>query len=177
MANHKPHPVSTDAVMEKPLFRNLIGVASIVALFYFANKAFTDVIDDVVESKYEWVAERFALSVGHIHKEWLFNGKPNALRLTYHIDREDTVEITVQLNKPGWPLNIDPQDRELNCMNLWMLFAHEEGHRKSMLDLTSHLWVETKSAGCEFYHREDGIKTLIFSYNLLSGKIDTIKLD
>lgn len=177
MANHEHNPTSVGAVMERTLFRNLIGLGLLGGLFYFANKSFTDVIDDVVESKYEWVAERFTLSVGHIHKEWIIKGKPRALRLTYYISAEETAIITVQLNRAGWPLNIAAKDRSLNCLNLWMLFAHEEGHRKSMLDLTSHLEIKTKPLGCEYYYQDKGQESLIFGYNLSNGKVGTFKLD
>ena len=171
------HSVNTDAVMERTLFRNLIGFGLMLGLLYVAVKAFTDVVDDVVESKYDWVAERFSLSIGHIHKEWMFKGKPNALRLTYYLSREETTTIVAQLNKAGWPLNIANKDRELNCLNLWMLFAHEEGHKQSMLDLTSHLEIVKKEKGCEYYHQDRDTTNLIFSYNLNNGKVDTFKLD
>lgn len=177
MANHEQHPISVGAVMERTLFRNLIGLGLISGLFYFANQSFTSVIDDVVESKYEWVAERFTLSIGHIHKEWVIKGKPKALRLTYYISAEETTAIIVQMNKTGWPLNIAVKDRSLNCLNLWMLFAHEEGHKKSMLDLTSHLEIVTKQLGCEYYYQNKGKKDLIFGYRLSNGKIDTFELD
>lgn len=177
MADHKHNPTLVGAVMERTLFRNLVGFALLAALFYIANRAFTDVIDDVVESKYEWVAERFTLSVGHIHKEWMFKGKPKALTLRYYISAEETANIVVQVNKLGWPLNISNNDRTLNCLNLWMLFAHEEGHRKSMLDLTSHLKVETTNYGCAYYYENDGIVSLIFDYNLYNGKVSSVQLD
>ena len=177
MADHKHNPTLVGAVMERTLFRNLVGFALLAALFYIANRAFTDVIDDVVESKYEWVAERFTLSVGHIHTEWIIKGKPKALSLTYYISAEETARITVQVNRLGWPLNVAKSDRSLNCLNLWMLFAHEEGHRKSMLDLTSHLEVTTKALGCEYFYRKSGKESLIFSYNVSNGKIDTFTLD
>lgn len=177
MANHEQHSTSVGAAMERTLFRNLIGLSLVGGMFYFANQSFTNVIDGVVESKYEWVAERFKLSVGHIHKEWMIKGKPKALRLTYFISAEEYSVITVQVNKTGWPLNIAAKDRRLNCLSLWMLFAHEEGHRKSMLDLTSHLEVKKKPLGCEFYYKNKDDKKLIFSYNLNNGTVGSFVLD
>lgn len=177
MANHKQHIVSAGAVMERTLFRTIIGLGLLVGLFYSANKAFNNVIDDVVESKYQWVAERFSLSVGHIHKEWMIKGKPNALRLTYFLSSEETTKIIVQVNRAGWPLNVASKDRQLNCLNLWMLFAHEEGHKKSILDLTSHLEVKNNQQGCEFFYRDKGLDTLIFSYDAISGKVGAFRLD
>jgi len=177
MANHEQHAVTTDAVMERTLFRNLVGFGLIGGLFYFAIQAFNDVIDDVVESKYEWVAERFSLSITHIHKEWMIKGKPKALQLVYHVSQQERAAIIVQVNQRGWPLNISSSDRELNCLSLWMLFAHEEGHRESMLDITSHLEIKSNENGCEFFHRDREIDNFIFSYNLNSGKVDTIGLD
>ena len=177
MADHKHNPTLVGAVMERTLFRNLVGFALLAALFYIANRAFTDVIDDVVESKYEWVAERFTLSVGHIHKEWMFKGKPKAIKLTYFLSREESVQILVQVNRAGWPLNVSKEDRSLNCLNLWMLFAHEEGHRESMLDLTSHLEVQTSSIGCEYFYKNKGKESLIFSYNLVNGNVRGSNLD
>lgn len=176
MTNIKNQSASIGAVAEKSLFRNIIGLGLLVSLFYFANKSFTGVIDDVVESKYEWVAERFKLSIGHIHREWMIKSKPKALSLTYHISAEETAQITVQLNKLGWPLNVSKDDRTLNCLNLWMLFAHEEGHKKSILDLTSHLEIETTDLGCEFYYQNRGLESLIFGYNLYNGEVSTSKL-
>lgn len=177
MANHGPHSVKTDAIMERALFRNLIGGGLMVALLYVATQAFSGFIDEVVESKYEWVAERFTLSVGHIRKEWVYKGKPRVLQLDYHASREETMKITVQLNSFGWPVNIDSVEQNLNCMSLWMLFAHEEAHTKSMLDLTSFLSVESKVKGCEFFYEKAGQKEMIFSYNVQNGKVDTVKLD
>lgn len=177
MANHEQNSTSVGAVMERTLFRNLVGLGLLGGLFYFANQSFTDVIDDVVESKYEWVAERFTLSVGHIHKEWIIKGKPNALRLRYFISVEETADIVVQVNRLGWPLNVSANDRALNCLNLWMLFAHEEGHRKSMLDLTSHLEVKTSTSGCEYYYKNKGLESFIFGYNLYNGKVSSLKID
>lgn len=177
MANQQHHSVSSGVVMERTLFRTLVGLSLIASLFYFANKAFNNVIDDVVESKYDWVAERFTLSIGHIHKEWVFKNKPSVVRLTYFLSATETTDIVVQVNKTGWPLNVASKDRQLNCLNLWMLFAHEEGHRKSILDLTSHLEIETKAAGCEYYYLDKGLSSLIFSYNVVSGKVSAFGLD
>lgn len=177
MANHKQHIVSTGAVMERMLIRTLIGLGLIAGMFYAANKAFNNVIDDVIESKYGWVAERFNLSVGHIHKEWMLTGKPRTLRLTYYLSSEETTEIVIQVNRTGWPLNVASKDRQLNCLNLWMLFAHEEGHKKSILDLTSHLEVKTTGQGCEFLYRDKDLDSLIFSYDAINGKVGVFRLD
>lgn len=177
MANHDHRSVKTDAIMDKALFKNLVGGAIAIGLFYIATQAFSQLIDDVVESKYEWVAERFTLSIGHIRKEWVYKGKPSALPFDYHLSLDETVEITVQFNQYGWPVNIDPKSQALNCMSLWMLFAHEEAHRESMLDLTSYLSVEKKPNGCEYHYRKGSQDDLVFSYNIQSGRVDTVELD
>ena len=37
---------------------------------------------------------------------------------------------------------------ELNCLNLWMLFAHEESHNQSIMDLTRSLEIEQLESLC-----------------------------
>ena len=177
MAAHKVDSTGSNAAMERVLFRNLVGGGLIGALFYFASSYFSEVIDGVVESKYEWVSERFLLSISHIRTEWMAKGKPKQVTLNYHISVEENAEITVQLNKAGWPLNVGTKDRSLNCLNLWMLFAHESAHTQSMMDLTSYLEIETTASGCEYYHQKGKTNNLIFSYDVNSGKIDTLALD
>lgn len=176
MADNKFSPVTTETAIEHGLFRYLLGGGLFAALFYFASYAFEQLIDDVVESKYQWVAERFALSVSHIHTEWMVAGKPQQLTLNYHVNAKESAPISVHISNKGWPLSVNTQRPILGCLNLWMLFAHEEAHTESVMDLTSHLEITTKSHGCEYYYAEDGNRALIFSYNLNNGKVDAASL-
>ena len=169
MRDHKQHAVTSDAIMEHTLFRNLTGLGLAAILFYFVISAINSVIDEVVDSKYDWVADRFVLSMNFIHKEWVVKGRPDEVGLTYYLNKTDTAEITVQLNEQGWPTNIAADDNELNCLNLWMLFAHEESHDQSIMDLTRSLEIEQLESICKYFHVEKGQRELIFSYNALNG--------
>lgn len=170
MSEHQ-HSVTTDTAMERPFMRVMLGVGVVIGLFYFASKAFEDVIDSVVESKYEWVSDRFAKSINHIHKEWMISGRPNSIVLDYYLDETTTTSIRLQLNKQGWPLNVSESDTELNCLNLWMLFAHNNDHAKSIMDLTSNLDVSQTANRCEFYHETEKDKKLLFNYDLNTGRV------
>lgn len=176
MSDHSQHSITTDTDSEHPLFRVMIGMALLAGLFYFAVKAFDSIIDDVVDSKYKITANRFASSMNYIHKRWMTTGKPNELTLDYFIEQDLTTDITVQMNKQGWPLNVDEKDRKLNCLNLWMLFAYESNHAKSMMDLTTHLQIEEHATGCHFYNDTDNKNIFMFSYELTTGRIE-LKLE
>lgn len=171
------HSVTTDTAMDRPFVRIIIGLGIIITLFYFATKAFDDVIDGVVESKYKWVSDRFIRSVNHIHKEWMINHRPKKVVLDYFVDESTSSKITIQLNRYGWPLNVSGSDRELNCLNLWMLFAHEIGHSQSIMDLTSDLKVEQSDIGCNYYHDVDSELKFLFGYELTTGKVTNTKTD
>lgn len=177
MAGHGHHNVTTNAIMEKGLFRNLIGLGLVAVLFYFALKAYTSLIEEVVDSSTDWIAQRFSRSVSYIHQEWMFNSKPSVLVLPYNVSATEVVKIPIQLNEQGWPLNVDAKDRQLNCLNLWMLFANEQQTESSILDVTDRLQIREKNKGCEYYYTDKGSLNLIFSYNIYSGKVDAIKLD
>ena len=173
MHNHKQQAVSSDAIMERTFFRNLTGLGLAAVLFYFAINAINSVIDEVVESKYDWVAERFVLSMNYIHKEWVLNGTPGSVDLTYYINKTESARITVQLNEQGWPTNVSDTESELNCLNLWMLFAHEESHNQSIMDLTTELEIEQQNEKCSFFNGKDGQRELIFNYSAVNGAITT----
>jgi hypothetical protein len=157
--------------MERTIFRTLTGLGLVAVLFYFVINAINSVMNDVVESKYDWVAERFVLSINYIHKEWVLKGAPSSVDLTYYLNKTDTAKITVQLNQAGWPTNVSAAERELNCLNLWMLFAHEESHNQSIMDLTTELEIEQLNNECEFFHLDNGQRKLIFKYSALNGTI------
>ena len=172
--SERQHPISTESALDRPFLRAIIGICIAISLFYFATTAFDDVIDGVVESKYEWVADRFTRSVNHIHKEWMITRRPKTMVLDYYFDEETTQKITVQLNKYGWPLNVSETDKRLNCLNLWMLFAHEVDHAESMMDLTADLDVQTGSNQCTYFHQSSDVRKFLFDYDLRTGKVSKI---
>lgn len=168
---------NTRRILAKSLFNKLIALSVMIGLVFFAVKAYLDMMDTVTVAKYDWVMKRFSLSVGHIHKQWLFNNKPSRLTLQYYTQQQQTVAITVRLNRFGWPLTSESEDKGLNCHNLWRLFAREERHKNSMLDLTSDLLVKSKATGCEFYHQQGTNSALILSYNVQNGKVGKDRLN
>lgn len=158
--------LDSNSAMDKPFFRVLTGLGLLGILFYIATINFSGLIDDVVDQKYDMIAERFEISMNHIRKEWYVQGKPKRLKLNYYLDSSDYETIHVNVTKQGWPLNVGGDADTLDCLNLWMYFAHDEKQKKGIMALTQHLQVKEMTGNCHFIHQQKRPNPVMFSYNL-----------
>jgi hypothetical protein len=156
----------------------LVGIGVVVCLFYIAVRTFSNLVDDVTEYKYELLAQRFSISMDYVHRQWLTNDKPQTLVLEYFVDKyaidnKVSKQLLLRMNEFGWPINIAQNSQTLDCMNLWMYFAHEEQSSKIVLNLTEQLIIEAKEikGNCHFLHKEKFPNQLMFSYNSGNGQV------
>ena len=57
---------------------------------------------------------------------------------------------------------------------MWMLFAHEETHSQSIMDITSELEIKSDGSSCHYFHLADEGTPLIFSYFSENGNVDSL---
>lgn len=162
-------------MMDRPFFRILVGGIFLVAIFYIASIYFSRIVDDVVEHKYEMLADRFSISMGHIHKQWMLGGKKSQIKMNYQVETDEFIDVNFQLNEFGWPINIVQETNELNCLNLWMYFANDSASQKTVLNLTAQLNVEQSVNECRYYHLADKGLVFMFSYSVETGKVTSAK--
>ena len=169
--------LTTESVITHNFMKFLVGIGVVVCLFYVAVRTFSNLINDVTEYKYELLAQRFSISMDYVHRQWLTNDKPQKLVLEYFtdksaIDNKQGEKLLLHMNEYGWPINIAQDSQTLDCMNLWMYFAHEEQSHKMVLNLTEQL-IEAKevNGNCHFLHKEKFPNQLMFSYNSGNGQV------
>lgn len=174
MRSHAQAKLTTESAIGRNLMKFLVGTSVLVCLFYVAMKSFSNIIDEVTEYKYELLAERFSISMEYAHRKWITSDKPQTIVLEYFTDKNAInnkvgQKLLLRMNEFGWPINIAKADRELDCKNLWMYFAHEEQSSKMVLNLTEQLAIKEINGNCHFLHKEKFPNQLMFSYNSNNG--------
>ncbi|MDU0113683.1 hypothetical protein RT723_12025 [Psychrosphaera aquimarina] len=178
MVNQEQGKVTTDSLMDRSFVRVLVAAGIIAVLFYIAVRSFLGIINEVEEFKYDLLAERFSISMDYARREWIIRGKPDSLTLEYYIDQQAinnkiNKKLLLQINEFGWPINVASESRELDCLNLWMYFAHEEQDNKTVENLTEQLDVKRINNNCHYLHKEKFPNQLMFSYNSSNGQVVT----
>ncbi len=162
--------------MTRSFVHLLIGGAVLVAVLFFAVRSYLTVIEDVTAFKHEQIGQRFSMSMDYAHRQWLIQGKPNKLFLQYFADEQALnkqvgKKLVLQMSQSGWPINIDSEDKTLDCLALWMYFAHQQESQVPTLDLTTQLAVKQGSGYCHFLYKNKVPNQLMFSYNSNNGQV------
>ncbi len=170
---------------ERWLYKVIVVGILVGTFLYFGNRQMSDLYDDIAEYKAELMADRFAKSVSHIHRQWSAESKPTYLKLEYFHDLDDpavditnieqnkSVKIWIRMSKKGWPLAIGKETTELNCAQLWQYFAETRTSKKDMVNVT----VEQQTPHCLFSWpaAEMNIKTFRYDSHIGEFTSNTIK--
>jgi hypothetical protein len=128
----------------------------------------------VDESRYELIANRFDRSMNYVHQHWMFNGKPKRMILPYLVESNIEYPLQVVVSRQGWPINVADDADELNCLALWMYFAHDVNQASGILNLTENLQVQTESESCIYLDGKDEQMVVMFRYEPIIGKVTAL---
>ena len=174
---HVQVKLTKESTLLRKLLKFLLGVGIVICLFYSAVKSFSGLVDEAKEYKYESLAERFSISMNYAHRQWIVSDKPSTLVLEYFtnkeaIDNEVGEKLLLHMNKSGWPVNIAKNTATLDCINLWMYFAHGRQSNKEVVSLKEQsVGVKEMNGHCHFLHKEKYPNQLMFSYNSSNGQV------
>lgn len=161
---------NAEPAMEHALVRLLLGLILLGVLFNAAINYVSRFYQEAVEVKEQRLAERFLISVRHVHREWLLTGKNQKVKLEYIVDDNVTKWIQVRVNRKGWPIAVDRDEHRLDCASLWRYFA-KLGPQTQVEMAESELTIEQMFDECRYLKVVEGQPELIFSYQPLSGKV------
>lgn len=171
MKHHHPHPVEVDPASSHSVFKVIVGICIIVVLFYYALKGFSQIMTGVDKQRYELMANRFDRSMSYVHQHWMMAGKPKNITLPYIVEKNVEYPLKVAVNLQGWPINVGEDQNTLNCLALWMYFAHDVDQPQGGFNLTDGLNVSSENNECYYFDTSEDKKTLMFRYQPLIGSV------
>ena len=161
------------AMTERPLFRYMFSALVLTVIFAAAVKFMDKLYDDAAQFEFELLSDRLTSSVNFVHRSWLSRGRPSRMHLMFNVEQTESKRLLIQVNRFGWPINVDANKHELNCENVWRYLAKtiEENEMAE-----SGVKVETKQTeGRCLYQRLDytGLKQIIV-YDPDMGKVSLV---
>jgi hypothetical protein len=80
-------------------------------------------------------------------------------------------QITVRVNRQGWPIAIGDKKKSLDCLRLWIHFASQSAESRELEMNADNISIVQSYDECRFQKQSDEERQTMFSYNPLFGEV------